>query len=233
MAKTGSPKWVELSIEAPAEYVEPLTHLFLRYGKGGVVTEEPGGYSPDEGESPPVPDRVTVKTFYPLDDESDARFGRIDVGVRLMSQLTCMSPLTQRVIEEREWAEAWKEHFHPLRVGERLVVAPSWREFAPGEGDVVIRLDPGMAFGTGHHPTTRMCLEEVEALVEPGMEVLDAGCGSGILSIAAALLGARRAFGLDVEEVAVSVAQANAAENGGRRRGERGGGVPSAPAGEG
>ena len=214
MAEAGSSKWVELSIEAPAEYVEPLSHLFLRYGKGGVVTEEPGGYSPDEGESPPVPDRVTVKTFYPLDDESDARFGRIDVGVRLMSQLTCMSPLTQRVIEEREWAEAWKEHFHPLRVGERLVVAPSWREFAPGEGDVVIRLDPGMAFGTGHHPTTRMCLEEVEALVEPGMEVLDAGCGSGILSIAAALLGARRAFGLDVEEVAVAVAQANAAENG-------------------
>ena len=214
MAKAGSSKWVELSIEAPTEYVEPLSHLFLRYGKGGVVTEEPGGYSPDEGESPPVPDRVTVKTFYPLDDESDARFGRIDVGVRLMSQLTCMSPLTQRVIEEREWADAWKEHFHPLRVGERLVVAPSWREFAPGEGDVVIRLDPGMAFGTGHHPTTRMCLEEVEALVEPGMEVLDAGCGSGILSIAAALLGARRAFGLDVEEVAVSVAQANAAENG-------------------
>ena len=213
MAKTGSPKWVELSIEAPAEYVEPLSHLFLRYGKGGVVTEEPGGYSPDEGESPPVPDRVTVKTFYPLDDEAGARFGRIDVGVRLMSQLTCMSPLAQRVIEEQEWAEAWKEHFHPLRVGERLVVAPSWREFAPGEGDVVIRLDPGMAFGTGHHPTTRMCLEEVEALVEPGMEVLDAGCGSGILSIAAALLGARRAFGLDVEEVAVSVAQANAAEN--------------------
>ena len=214
MAKTGSSKWVELSIEAPAEYVEPLSHLFLRYGKGGVVTEEPGGYSPDEGESPPIPDRVTVKTFYPVDDESDARFGRIDVGVRLMSQLTCMSPLMQRVIEEREWADAWKEHFHPLRVGERLVVAPSWREFAPGEGDVVIRLDPGMAFGTGHHPTTRMCLEEVEALVEPGMEVLDAGCGSGILSIAAALLGARRAFGLDVEEVAVSVAQANAAENG-------------------
>ena len=214
MAKTGSSKWVELSIEAPTEYVEPLSHLFLRYGKGGVVTEEPGGYSPDEGESPPVPDRVTVKTFYPLDDEAGARFGRIDVGVRLMSQLTCMSPLTQRLIEEREWADAWKEHFHPLRVGERLVVAPSWREFAPGEGDVVIRLDPGMAFGTGHHPTTRMCLEEVEALVEPGMEVLDAGCGSGILSIAAALLGARRAFGLDVEEVAVSVAQANAAENG-------------------
>ena len=209
-----SPRWVELSIEAPAEYVEPLSHLFRRYGKGGVVTEEPGGYSPDEGERPPAPDRVTVKTFYPLDEEAAERHGLIDVGVRLMSQLACMSPLTQRVIEEREWAEAWKEHFHPLRVGDRLVVAPSWREFEPGEGDVVIRLDPGMAFGTGHHPTTRMCLEQVEALVEPGMEVLDAGCGSGILSIAAALLGARRAFGLDVEETAVSVAEANAAENG-------------------
>ena len=120
MAETGSSKWVELSIEAPAEYVEPLGHLFRRYGKGGVVTEEPGGYSPDEGESPPVADRVTVKTFYPLDEEADARFGRIDVGVRLMSQLACMSPLMQRVIEERDWADAWKEHFHPLRVGRRL-----------------------------------------------------------------------------------------------------------------
>ena len=214
MAEAGSSKWVELSIEAPAEYVEPLSHLFRRYGKGGVVTEEPGGYSPDEGESPPVADRVTVKTFYPLDGEAAERFGRIDVGVRLMSQLTCMSPLTQRVIEEREWADAWKEHFHPLRVGRRLVVAPSWRKYRASEGDVVIRLDPGMAFGTGHHPTTRMCMEQVEALVEPGMEVLDAGCGSGILSIAAALLGARRAFGLDVEEAAVPVARANAAENG-------------------
>ncbi len=214
MPEGGIPRWVELSIEAPAEYVEPLSHLFHRYGEGGVVTEEPGGYSPDEGERPPVPDRVTVKTFYPLDEEADARFGRIDVGVRLMSRLACMSPLTHRVIEEREWAEAWKEHFHPLRVGRRLVVAPSWREYGPGEGDVVIRLDPGMAFGTGHHPTTRMCLEQVEALAERGVDVLDVGCGSGVLSIAAALLGARRAFGLDVEEAAVSVARANAAENG-------------------
>ncbi len=214
MAEAVSPKWVELSIEAPAEYVEPLSHLFRRYGKGGVVTEEPGGYSPDEGERPPAPDRVTVKTFYPLDQEAKERRGRIDVGVRLMSQIAPISPLTERVIEEREWEEAWKEHFHPLRAAERLVVVPTWREFTPDERDLVIRLDPGMAFGTGHHPTTRMCLEQVEACVKPGMSVLDVGCGSGILSIAAAVLGARLAFGLDVDEAAAAVAEANASENG-------------------
>ena len=149
-----------------------------------------------------------------MNESTDERRSRIDLGVRLVAHVSSVSALSEREIEEEEWEEAWKEHFHPLRVGERLVVAPSWREYAAGPSDVVVRLDPGMAFGTGHHPTTRMCLELIESALEPGMDVLDVGCGSGILSIAAARLGARSVVGLDLDQTAVRAAKRNILENG-------------------
>ena len=125
-----------------------------------------------------------------------------------------MSPLRQRVVKEQDWESAWKEHFHPLRVGLRLVICPTWREHAPAESDVVIMLDPGMAFGTGHHPTTRTCLETLERLVRPGDRLLDVGCGSGILSIAAVKLGALCAIGLEIDPTAAKAAQENVRTNG-------------------
>ena len=108
-------------------------------------------------------------------------------------------------MEEGEWMEAWKSHFTVLHVG-RIVVQPSWMEYEPAAGEVVIAMDPGMAFGTGHHPTTRMCLAELDRLVKPGMSVLDVGTGSGILTIAAAKLGAGRIHALDVDAVAIRAA---------------------------
>lgn len=122
-----------------------------------------------------------------------------------------------RVVHEEDWAEAWKEHFPVLRVGRRLVIRPTWREYSPEPEDVVISLDPGMAFGTGLHPTTRLCLAGIEAWAETGLvdgaAVLDVGCGSAILGIGAALLGAREVLGVDTDPVAVQAAQANAARN--------------------
>ena len=207
-------KWLELSVETPQEFVEPLSEIFYRYGHGGVVIELGGGYNPDEGEALPSGGRVTVKTYLPVNESTAERRSRIDLGVRLVAHVSSVSPLSEREVEEEEWEEAWKEHFHPLRVGGRLVVAPSWREYAAAAGDVVVRLDPGMAFGTGHHPTTRMCLELIETALEPGMDVLDVGCGSGILSIAAARLGARSVVGLDLDQTAVRAAKRNITENG-------------------
>ncbi len=206
--------WVELSIDSPAEFVEPLTQVFTEHGEGGVAIELPAGHNPDEGESAPPPDRVTVTTYIPHDNRLEQRYARIDTAVRLVAHVGDVSELRVRVVEETEWQDSWKEHFHVLRVGVRTVIVPTWRTYEPREDDVVISLDPGIAFGTGHHPTTRMCLELVEQHVQRNDRVLDLGCGSGILSIAAAKLGASNVFGLEIDPIAASVAVQNVKDNG-------------------
>ena len=206
--------WVELSVETPSEFVEPLTQVFTEHGEGGAAIELPAGHNPDEGEAAPTPERVTVRTYIPHDNRLEQRYSRIDTAVRLIAHVGDISELRVRVIEEQEWADAWKEHFHVLRVGERAVIVPTWRDYEPQERDVVISIDPGMAFGTGHHPTTRMCMELLEQLIEPGCRVLDLGCGSGILSILAAKLGASDVFGLEIDPIAAAVAESNVRENG-------------------
>ena len=207
-------KWLELSVKAPPEFVEPLSQIFYRYGHGGVALEEEGGFSPDEGESAPVPDRVILRTYLPLNASTQERLNRIDVAVRLVSHVCPIDPLEERVLEEEEWQNSWREHFHVLRASDRIVVKPTWRSYEPTAGDVVVSLDPGMAFGTGHHPTTRMCIERLDRVCREGMDVLDVGCGSGILSIAAAKLGARSVFALELDSVAVGVAKQNVRDNG-------------------
>jgi ribosomal protein L11 methyltransferase len=122
--------------------------------------------------------------------------------------------LTIRFVEEEDWAEAWKAFYRPLRVGCTLVIKPSWERFEGSAGDRVIELDPGMAFGTGSHPTTQLCLALLEERVGPGDRVLDLGCGSGILALAAARLGVRVALALDVDPIAVAAARENVRANG-------------------
>lgn len=117
-------------------------------------------------------------------------------------------------VKEEEWSTAWKDYYHPTPIGKRLVVCPTWEEYTPGEGELVMRLDPGMAFGTGTHHTTRLCAGMLEEAVTPGCRLLDMGTGSGILSIAALLLGAKEAVGVDIDPVAVRTAGENAALNG-------------------
>jgi ribosomal protein L11 methyltransferase len=124
-----------------------------------------------------------------------------------------VSELQTRPVNEEDWANAWKEYYHVTLIGHKLVIRPSWREYTPREGEVVLTLDPGMAFGTGLHPTTRMCLEQVEQRTQLGMRVLDVGTGSGILSIAALKLGAASAYAIDNSSVAVESATENAVMN--------------------
>ena len=209
-----SERWLELSVDAPPEYVEPLSEIFHRYGEGGVAVEQPGGFNPDEGETPPVPDAVTIKTYLPMDATTRDRRERIAAGARLIAKFARISDLRERVASEDEWRDSWKEFFHPLRIGRGIVICPTWRECETEPGDAVVRLDPGMAFGTGHHPTTRMCLELLERAVSPGDRVLDLGCGSGILSIAAAKLGAAAVLGFEIDGAAVKSARANVDANG-------------------
>ena len=206
-------KWLELSIRAPQEYVEPLTAVFQRHGYGGVAVELEGGFNPDEGESASEEATAVLRSYLPLNNTTASSREHIRVAVDLISLLCPLPPLEERVIDEEEWLESWKDHFTLLHIG-RLVVRPSWMEYEAADGEVVIGMDPGMAFGTGHHPTTRMCLAELDRLVRPGMSVLDVGTGSGILTVASAMLGAGRVHALDVDPVAVRAASDNVSANG-------------------
>ena len=125
-----------------------------------------------------------------------------------------LSEVTLAYTDEEDWANAWKQYFKPLRIGKHFIVKPSWEEFTPEVDDLILELDPGMAFGTGMHPTTSLCLQGIETLVKPGMTVADIGTGSGILSIAAAKKGASPIFATDIDLLAREVALANVARNG-------------------
>ena len=187
-------KWQELSIRVPWEFVEPISYLFGRYGHGLSMEKSEDAL-------------ILMRSYLP--DTSKRRLARIEVGVNLVRLLQPMTELTIEPLEESDWESAWKAHFDLLRVGRRLVIKPSWIDHAPVAGDLTIELDPGMAFGTGYHPTTRMCLEALEELVQPGMSVLDLGTGSGILSMAAVRLGAGVVLALDKDATAVTAARRN------------------------
>ena len=186
--------WQEISIQVPQEYVEPISYLFSRYGHG-LSAERVGN------------DLVLLRTY--LTNTSKQRMARIEVGVNLVRVLQPMGELEVKRLDEADWESAWKSHFTLLKIGSRLVIKPSWIAYQAGQDEVVIELDPGMAFGTGYHPTTRMCLEALEGLVQPEMDVLDLGTGSGILAIAAARLGAASILTLDVDPTAVTTARKN------------------------
>jgi len=186
--------WHELSIEVPKEYVEPVSYLFNRYGRGLSVE--------DEGK-----DLALIRTYLP--STSKQRRARIEVGIKLVSILQPMGELVVTELKESDWETAWKAHFTLLKVGRHLVIKPSWIDYEPQPGEAIIELDPGMAFGTGYHPTTRMCLEALEDLVQPGANVLDMGTGSGILALGAAHLGASSVLALDIDPTAVKVARKN------------------------
>jgi len=206
-------RWLEISARVPFEYVEPVASLFHRYGKG-VVIEEDADFNPDEGESAPPAANATIRTYLPVSQRYQRSREMMWVGLRLIVQLAPGAECDEREIVQQEWETAWKVHFTPLRVGDRLVVRPPWHTEALASHEVSIEIDPGLAFGTGHHPTTRMTLECLERLMAPGANVLDVGCGSGILSIAAAKLGAESVLGVDVDKVAIRSARANIRANG-------------------
>ena len=218
-----SPAWLELSVSADVEAVEAVSEILGRFAPGGT-TVEPAFELVEEGlgarldaSRPSI-----VRAYVPASDPAAAEQAAIDASEALghlqVFGLRPIGDLATRLVQERDWAEAWKEHFAVLRVGRRLVVRPTWLEANAGRDDVVIDLDPGMAFGTGLHPTTRLCLAATEAVADRGVmagaRVLDVGCGSGILAIVAAKLGAARVLGVDIDPIAIEATLANAATNG-------------------
>lgn len=208
--------WLELAVKAHPEAVESISELLSRYTTDGVVIEEPIELI-DEGQEYRVRqgEPVSVRAFVPVDGKEEEARQRVAEGLWHLSSLGphFVGELETRTVNEEDWANAWKEHFYVTHIGERIVIRPSWREYDPAPREVVLTLDPGMAFGTGLHPTTRMCLEQIEHYVRPGMRVIDVGTGSGILALAAARLGAASVYGIDNSSVAVESAIANVAMN--------------------
>ena len=203
--------WIELSVDSPREFVEPLSSVFLKYGHGGVAVEDI--IIDGEGNKNKSNKNVRIITYLPKDETLESRINQIDVAVKLMSGLGDVSHLVQSEVDGDYWVEAWKAHFTTLHIGSKLVVHTTWRVYIPKLGETIIKLDPGMAFGTGHHPTTEMCMILLEKLVCQNTKVLDIGCGSAVLSITASKLGAETVLGLDIDSVAVRVGKENVVDN--------------------
>ncbi len=208
-------RWIEVSMEVDGESAEAVSEILQRYGHQGVAIEQ-GGFSIEtwEDEIPPA-DKLIVRAYLPDDDQVETQKQQLEQALWHLGQLYPMPTPQYRVVDEQDWAEAWKANYHPLHLGRHIYIRPLWVEQPGDPGDVVIALDPGMAFGTGTHPSTQLVLEATEDLLEnwPGAKVLDLGCGSGILSILAAKLGAAHVLALDTDPIAVRATADNAAAN--------------------
>jgi ribosomal protein L11 methyltransferase len=203
-------KWVEVSLTVNGELAEAIADLLARYCTGGVALISTQIQSQEAEDYPIGP--IQVCGFLPQDDQIERKRQQIDEGLWHLGQIMPIPQPAYRLLEEEDWAQAWKAHYRPIPVGERFVIVPAWSSIPEGDRIPLI-LDPGMAFGTGMHPSTRLCLIALENHLQPGHRVVDLGCGSGILSIAAARLGAGRVLGLDIDPLAVQTACENVKRN--------------------
>ena len=228
-------EWLEITVRTPAEGVELVSEIFIEMGTGGVVIEDPALILQYERESHPdewaVPGKAVkdglslVKGYLPFDE---GLLNRVEELKKIINQLE-LEPkpeINTYSVAEEDWANAWKKYYKITRVGQRLLIKPSWEEYHPLEGDLVIEMDPGMAFGCGTHATTALCLKLLEKYIRPGTTVYDIGTGSGILAVAAARLGAGRVLAVDIDSVACKAALENAERNNVERPGQCAAGQP-------
>jgi ribosomal protein L11 methyltransferase len=194
---------------------ELICEIFFSFHLKGVVCDIPLD-EPDEGfgtNTLPKPEVNSITGFLPLMDSSDIILEKIIEKTSKLSELKIAVDIKTEIVDERDWADAWKTYFEVTPITDRITIKPEWKSHTPREDEMVIHLDPGMAFGTGTHPSTAMCIRLMETLLVAGSTVLDVGTGSGILMIAAAKLGAAHLVGIDTDEIAIRVARQNLAKN--------------------
>jgi ribosomal protein L11 methyltransferase len=215
-------KWKEFSVVTEGICVEAIAGIFHKLGSGGVVIEDPQAARRYENTevfnsssvSPDFLDHkfVVIKAYFPEDknikDELDSCLKKVQENFNI----ECRVSIDE--VQNEDWEETWKQYYHTFKVGNRLVIKPAWEEYESQENEVIIDIDPGMAFGTGIHASTRFCLLFMDKYMHGGEKIVDAGCGSGILSIAAAKLGAANVFAMDVDDLAVKIARENIKLNG-------------------
>lgn len=210
-------RWKEFSVVTEENCVEAIAAIFHMMGSGGVIIEDPrmdslpispencanDCFSPDFIKH----EAVIVKAYFPEDREVLEELEKSLQVVERSFNVQCKVFINE--VRDEEWEESWKKYYHTFKIGHRLIIKPSWEEYTALEGEVVIDIDPGMAFGTGSHASTRFCLNFIDQYVKGGEKIIDAGCGSGILSIAAAKLGAASIFAMDFDDVAGRIAREN------------------------
>jgi len=194
---------------------ELICDIFFSFNLSGVVCDVPLE-EPDEGfgkNTLPKPEICSITAYLPMLDSSDIKFEKIKEKALKLAELDIKVDIQTQIVDEKDWAEAWKTYFEVTRITDRITVKPEWKNHDARKDEIVIHLDPGMAFGTGTHPSTAMCIKLIETYLVPGSTFLDVGTGSGILMIAAAKLGAEHLTGIDTDEVAIDVARQNLAKN--------------------
>ena len=217
---------VEIAIEVDGEAAEAVVELFNRYNGGDWVEDSAAGEASGGGavlESTGYDDfgnpvageyRTVVKTYLKPGPRGRRIQRKIEEGLWHLRLLYPMPEPVARAVKEEDWAHAWKRHYKPMRIGRRVLLTPAWEKPGPLPDDLVVLLEPGMAFGTGLHPTTRLCVAALEEWIQPGDSFLDVGTGSGVLSIVAAKLGARPVWATDIDPLAIRAARENALRNG-------------------
>jgi ribosomal protein L11 methyltransferase len=210
-------QWLEVTLVVDGELAEAVAEVLARFAPNGVVIEATRIVPDVDGEGR-AEGPLRVAAYLPKDAQLEETRQRLEEALWYLGRIQPLPRAEYKTVQQADWAEAWKQHYHPIAIGRRLVIVPAWLE-NPEPSRVAIRIDPGMAFGTGTHPTTQLCLEIIDdAFAAPAfpeaVNVIDVGCGSGILSIAALKLGARRALGVDIECEAVDAARQNSLLNG-------------------
>jgi len=194
---------------------EAVAEVLARFVTGGVVIESTQVTAGEEDQEGHAVGPLRVCGYLPVDDDLEGVRRRMEEALWYLGRIRPLPDPQFNTIARQDWSEAWKQHYRPVAIGERLLIVPAWLE-SPDPSRVAVRIDPGMAFGTGTHPTTQLCLQLLDELVDPAgtSQLIDLGCGSGILSIAALQLGAAHALAVDIDQQAIEAARQNAAANG-------------------
>lgn len=214
-------KWTEVQIKTTAELEDLVSNVLYDVGAAGLAIEDPRdiielSQSKEKWDfvDPSLInqdfDGIIIKAYFSEADDLENKIEEIKNRIKNDPILnTGESEIKIGMVDDNDWAESWKKYYKPIKIGERILIKPSWEEYVLEENDILIELDPGMAFGTGTHETTMMCTEALEKYVKQGDIVYDIGCGSGILSIVAAKLGAEKVVGVDLDELCVKVSNEN------------------------
>lgn len=205
--------WLEASLVCSAELAEAVAEVFSRYSPDGVVLNSVTVFDQDSYEERPTGD-MQVVAYLTNDDTVEEKRSQLDEAIWHLGQIVPLSPISYALIVDQDWMALWKQHYKPLEIGENLIVLPAWVDEKLAGSRIPLRISPDMAFGTGSHPSTQLCLVALEKYGCKDLNVLDIGSGSGILAIAAVRLGADQVLGVDYDELSIPSARRNAELNG-------------------